>query len=250
MKAIGIIPARWASKRFPGKILAPLCGKPLIQWVLERCRLAEKLSGVYVATDDERIRSAVEAVGGDVIMTRPDHESGTDRVAEALSVIGEDVDAVVNIQGDEPLMDPGLIDEHVSVMISEPCWDMATAAAPIRSEAEAGNTSVVKVVFAADGRALYFSRSVIPFIRDADFDCGGFVHWRHIGIYFYRREFLCRLVAEPPCLLERVERLEQLRALDIGGRIRVIQTEWAGSGVDMPEDAKAVELEMKRLGWS
>ncbi len=247
MKAIGIIPARWASKRFPGKSLVPICGKPLIQWVLERCRLAKKLSGVYVATDDERIRCAVEAMGGRAVMTGSRHESGTDRIAEALEIIGGGAEIVVNIQGDEPLIDPCLIDELVSVMISEQCWDVATAAAPIVSAEETESSSVVKVVFAQDGRALYFSRSVIPFIRDDDFESGSLLYWRHIGIYCYRSGFLARLVSEPTSLLERAERLEQLRALHIGGRIRVIKTDLAGPGVDTPADVGTVEMEIRRL---
>ncbi len=143
-----------------------------------------------------------------------------------------------------------MIDEIVSVIISDTCWDMVTAAEPLGSAEEAESPSVVKVVFASDGRALYFSRSVIPFIRDDDFASDGPVHWRHIGIYCYRSGFLTRLVSEPTSLLERAERLEQLRALHIGGQIKVIKTAGIGPGVDTPADAEAVEIEMRRLGWS
>lgn len=249
MNVIGVIPARWASTRFPGKSLVPLCGKPLIQWVVERSMLSKRLSEVFVATDDDRIRAAVEEIGCRVIMTRADHPSGTDRVAEAVNVLGTAVDGVVNIQGDEPLIDPVLIDEHVEVMVSEPCWDMVTAAAPLASEAEAESPSVCKVVFSAAGQALYFSRSVIPFVREKGFQCMAPLRWRHIGIYLYRACFLARFVAEPPCLLEKAESLEQLRALHLGGRIKVLKASHVGPGVDTPDDVQVVEAEIKRLGW-
>jgi len=208
------------------------------------------LDGLFVATDDDRIRKAAEKTGVEVIMTRADHVSGTDRVAEAASLLGRDVEGVMNIQGDEPLIDPCLIDEHVKVMISKPCWDVVTAASPLASAEEARNPAVCKVVFGSDGAALYFSRSVIPFTRDGDFQSGEPLYWRHIGVYLYRTAFLARMVAEPPCLLERTEKLEQLRALHIGGRIKVIRSSCAGPGVDVPDDVHAVEIEMKRLGWA
>lgn len=250
MNIIGVIPARWASSRFPGKSLALLRGKPLLQWVVERSRLAKRLSALYVATDDDRIMALAEKIGVRAVMTRPDHESGTDRVAEAVALAGGNCDGVVNIQGDEPMIDPDLIDGCVDVMSSECGWDMVTAASPLHSAAEAETPSVCKVVFDAERRALYFSRSVIPSIRDDDFRSDEPIYWRHIGIYLYRTPFLVRLVAEHPCLLERAEKLEQLRALHIGGRIRVILASGAARGIDTPADLHALELEMERLGWS
>lgn len=244
MNIIGVIPARWKSTRFPGKSLTPLCGKPLIQWVVERCRLARRLDEVIVATDDERIRRAVAGLGIRVVMTRSDHPSGTDRVAEATR--GLNVDVVANIQGDEPLIDPGLIDRLVDSMNTEHRWDMATAAAPL--DVEVQNPSVCKVVFDREDQALYFSRSPIPFIRNQDFSVDQPVHWRHIGIYLYRTDFLKKLVAEPPCLMERAECLEQLRALYLGARIKVLRTDQAGLGVDMPQDVPNVEAMMKQMG--
>ncbi len=244
MKVIGVIPARWGSTRFPGKSLAPLCGKPLIQWVVERCRGTRKLNAILVATDDERIRRAVQPLGIRVVMTRSDHPSGTDRVAEAAQGLGADL--VANIQGDEPLIDPGLIDRLVADMIAESRWDLATAAAPLTAGAD--QPAVCKVVFDRAGRALYFSRCPIPFIRERGFQAGGQTHWRHIGIYVYRAAFLERLVAEPPCLLERAECLEQLRALDLGAQIKVLQTGEAGIGVDLPEDVPKVEALLARMG--
>ena len=240
-----MIPARWGSTRLPGKSLMPLCGKPLVQWVYERARQAKRLDALLVATDDDRIRRAVESFGGVAVMTRPDHPSGTDRVAEAVA--GRDADVVINIQGDEPAIDPGLIDALAGVMLSDPMWDMATAAAPIREARDVTAPSVVKVVCDQRGAALYFSRAVIPHFRDAGGPGAPGMYWRHIGIYAYRREFLRTFVATPPCDLERAEKLEQLRALYLGARIRVVPTEDAGIGVDTPEDIRYAEVALRKL---
>jgi 3-deoxy-manno-octulosonate cytidylyltransferase (CMP-KDO synthetase) len=243
-RVVGVIPARWASTRLPGKALVMICGKPLIQWVLERARLATRLDEILVATDDERIRSVVESLGATAVMTRVDHPSGTDRVAEAVA--GREAGVVINIQGDEPLIDPGLINRLAEVMVQEPEWDMATAATPIHHRDELDKPSVVKVVFGERGRALYFSRSVIPFVRDTS--PAGLTHWRHVGIYAYRREFLDRLVKTTPCVLEMAEKLEQLRALYLGGRMRVVETDEIGLGVDTPEDVKLAEIALRKNG--
>lgn len=245
-RVVGVIPARWASTRLPGKALVPICGKPLIQWVLERTRLATRLDEVLVATDDERIRAAVEALGGMAVMTRQDHPSGTDRVAEAVA--GRDAGVVINIQGDEPLIDPGLINRLAEVMVQEPEWDMATAATAIHDRGELNKASVVKVVFGERGRAMYFSRSVIPFVRDTA--PAGLTHWRHVGIYAYRRGFLERLVKTPPCVLEMTEKLEQLRALHLGGRMTVVETDEIGLGVDTPEDVVLAEAALRKHGMA
>jgi 3-deoxy-manno-octulosonate cytidylyltransferase (CMP-KDO synthetase) len=243
MPALGIIPARYASTRLPGKSLIPLCGKPLIQWVYERARLARRLRAVLVATDDERIARAVRGFGGEAVMTRADHPSGTDRIAEAAH--GRDADVIVNIQGDEPLIDPALVDQVADVLMADTRWDMATAATPIRRAADLDNPAVVKVVWGEDGRALYFSRSVIPHVRDAGVRAA---HWRHVGLYGYRRAFLEKLVAAPPCELELAEKLEQLRALHLGGRIKVLATEHEGLGVDTPDDVPKAEAALRRAG--
>ncbi len=245
MRVVGVIPSRWESTRFPGKSLAPVCGKPLIQWVVERCRQARRLDDLLVATDDDRIRKAVESFGGQVVMTRGDHPTGTDRVAEAVR--HDPADVVVNIQGDEPLIDPDLIDRLVAVMLSASGWDMATAASPLAVE-EASRATICKVVVDAEGRALYFSRAPIPHIRERDFHAAGPVYWRHVGIYLYRAAFLNKLVAEPPCLLERAECLEQLRALHLGGRIKVEITRHPGVGVDTPSDVAVVEEALRNMG--
>jgi 3-deoxy-manno-octulosonate cytidylyltransferase (CMP-KDO synthetase) len=244
-RVIGVIPARWASTRLPGKPLAMIAGKPMIQRVAEQVVKAKSLDAVLVATDDQRIVDAVASFkipGVKAVMTRADHPSGTDRIAEAVA--GEDCDVLINIQGDEPLMEPELIDRLAAVMTSGD-WDMATAAAPIKNEADLKNPAIVKAVFARDGQALYFSRSVIPHVRDAGTDAAG-AHWRHIGIYAYRRDYLLKLVAEPPCRLENLEKLEQLRALYIGCRMNVLQVEDVGIGVDTPEDILKVEAILAR----
>jgi len=242
MNTIGVIPARWASSRLPGKSLIPICGKPLIQWVVERVSRAGLLTSFMVATDDSRIRDVVENLGFRAVMTSPDHPTGTDRIEEAVR--GEDADVVINIQGDEPLIDPGLIDCLAETMASRPELDMATAATPFRDAAHLASPSVVKVVWNEVGEALYFSRLPIPYVRDAADDIDG-LHWRHVGIYAYRREFLGRLVKMPPCALERAERLEQLRALHIGARMAVVETADEGIGVDTPEDVEYVERLLK-----
>jgi 3-deoxy-manno-octulosonate cytidylyltransferase (CMP-KDO synthetase) len=199
---------------------------------------------LLVATDDERIRTAAQKFGAEVAMTSPDHPSGTDRIAEAVRGLAADV--VINIQGDEPLIDPALIDELGQTLARDKQWDMATAAAPIRTAYERDAPSVVKVVRAADGAALYFSRATIPCVRDGATPDG--LHWRHIGIYAYRRTFLERLVKEPPCVLEQTEKLEQLRALWLGCRMKVLETNDVGLGVDTPEDVGRAEQALKKAG--
>ena len=244
LSAVGVIPARWGSTRFPGKSLALIAGRPLIEWVVIQARKARRLSAVWVATDDERIRAAVERIDCEVVMTRPDHPSGTDRIAEAI--YGRSADIVINIQGDEPMIDPGLIDDLAACLQDEPEWDMATAAAPIEQPADVQAPTVVKVVTNAHDQALYFSRAPIPFVRDAGTAPAG-LFWRHIGIYAYRRAFLELLVSHAPCETEQAEKLEQLRALHLGARIKVLRVRHVvGCGVDVPEDVARVEEAMKR----
>ncbi len=243
-RAVGVIPARWASTRLPGKSLVSICGKPLVLWVVEASQRAESLTEVIVATDDKRIEDVVNAAGDRAVMTRKDDASGTDRVAEAVSASKADV--IVNIQGDEPLIDPLLIDRIVERMRDDSYWDMATAATPIESDEELHDSSVVKVVWGEKNRALYFSRSVIPFVRDSD--TGANVkHWRHLGIYAYRDSFLKKLVESKPCEIEEAEKLEQLRALYMGASMVVIETNDKGIGVDTPRDVERVEKLMGDL---
>jgi 3-deoxy-manno-octulosonate cytidylyltransferase (CMP-KDO synthetase) len=246
MRTVGVIPARWGSTRFPGKSLHPICGRPLVVWVAEAVRRAAGLDEVIVATDDARIAAAVRDTGVSVVMTHPDLPSGTDRVAAAAQP--EDDDIIVNIQGDEPLIDPGLIEALAVRLRTDAAYQMATAACPIRTSRELEARTVVKVVCDADGGALYFSRLPIPCRRDGDPDLQSDLYLRHVGIYAYRGAFIKRLVQEPPCALERAESLEQLRALYIGGRIAVLRTAHSGCGVDIPEDVGIVEAEMRKRG--
>lgn len=239
MKTLGIIPSRYGSSRFPGKPLADLAGKPLVAWVVEAVSKAKCLDDVIVATDDERIVAAVEAHGGKAVMTPSELPSGTDRIACAAGNFGDD-DILVNIQGDEPLIDPEIIERLVARMKEDQKWDMATAVTPIRTAEDLAAKSVVKVVLDHDDGALYFSRCPIPCDRDHEPDIGSGLYVRHLGIYAYRGAFLKRFVAEQPCALERTEKLEQLRALWMGGKIAVIRTEDEGVGVDTPEDAVRV----------
>lgn len=246
MKIIGVIPSRWGSTRFPGKSLHLICGKPLVQWVVEACQRAKRLDDVIVATDDKRIFDAVTAFGGKAAMTRADHPSGTDRVAEAAKAGPDDI--VINIQGDEPLIDPKLVDALAEKMASDKKWDMATAVAPIHALADLDAKTVVKVVLARDGGALYFSRLPIPCDRDHAPDLSTGLYVRHLGIYAYRGSFLKKFISEKPCALEQTEKLEQLRALWMGGKIAVIRTEDPAVGVDTPADAARIEKIMRAKG--
>jgi 3-deoxy-manno-octulosonate cytidylyltransferase (CMP-KDO synthetase) len=244
----GVIPARWGSTRFPGKILAPIAGKPLVQWVWERASQATRLDTLLVATDDPRIAEAVAAFGGQAVMTRADHPSGTDRIAEAIA--GLDVEAAVNIQGDEPLIDPALIDAVAAcVADADAGWDMATAAEPLTDPERIAAPAVVKVVCDAEGRALYFSRSVIPHCREGGLEeAEPPLYLRHVGIYAYRRTCLEQLVRTPPTRLEMAEKLEQLRALHLGARIRVMITQAPALGVDEPADVARAEAALRQAG--
>ena len=246
MKILGIIPARYASTRFPGKPLVLIAGKPLIQRVVEQCQRAKSLSEVIVATDDDRIRDAVQKFCR-VEMTRADHPSGSDRIAEVAQRCGGD--AVVNIQGDEPLIDPGVVDAVAGALQQN---EMSTAATAIKNPAEYDNPNVVKVVVNAAGRALYFSRRTIPYLREAasrsvDEQLAAFPFLKHLGIYGYRRETLLRLVAFPVSPLENAEKLEQLRALDNGIQIAVVKVNYDSIGVDRPEDVEWVERYLKKF---
>jgi len=239
MRIIGVIPSRYGSSRFPGKPLAVLAGKPLVAWVVEAAKKASRLDDVIVATDDLRIKEAVESNGGKAVMTPSELPSGTDRVACAAGDFADE-DIIVNIQGDEPLIDPALIDALAARLADDQRWDMATAVTPIKNERDLRAKTVVKVVLDRDDGALYFSRATIPACRDNPEDIATGMYVRHLGIYAYRGAFLRKFIAEKPCELEMTEKLEQLRALWMGGKIAVIRTEDEGVGVDTPEDAERV----------
>ncbi|MDD4816892.1 MAG: 3-deoxy-manno-octulosonate cytidylyltransferase [Victivallaceae bacterium] len=240
-KTVCVIPARYQSSRFPGKVLAPLLGKPMIQHVYERA-LESEAGEVLVAADDEKVVRAVEAFGGHAVMTGRHHNSGTDRIAEAVRNI--DCDIVVNIQGDEPLLPPEVIAKLATLMVDNPEVGMATVAVPASRE-ELEDPNKVKVVFGAGGNALYFSRSLIPFLRDGGRDVPCYLHW---GIYAYRRDVLERFVRLPGGRLENCEKLEQLRALENGIAIKVLTVENLKSvGVDTPADLAEAEQYMRRM---
>ena len=246
MKILGIIPARYASTRCPGKPLALIAGKPLLQHVVEQCQKAKSLAEIIVATDDTRIWEVAQNFCR-VEMTRPDHPSGSDRIAEVAERCGGD--AVVNIQGDEPLIDPTVIDAVANALAQN---EMSTAATPIKHLSEYDNPNVVKVVVNAAGRALYFSRRTLPYLRDADSrpvaeQLAAFPFLKHLGIYGYRRETLLRLVKFPVSPLENAEKLEQLRALENGIGIAVVQVDYDSIGVDLPADVQRVEAILKKL---
>lgn len=243
-RVVAVIPARYGSSRFPGKPLAPIAGKPMIQWVYERARAATRVHDVLVATDDERIAAAVAAFGGRAVLTSPDHPSGTDRIAEAVR--GIEAGLVLNVQGDEPLLPPRVIDALVAAMQAGGA-EMGTVAVPLAPErAEFADPNVVKVVVNERSEALYFSRATIPFQRRDGEPLRALWHW---GIYAYRREFLAQFVNWPPAALERCEKLEQLRALAHGARIQVlVETQAQSAGVDVPGDVARVEALLREQG--
>jgi 3-deoxy-manno-octulosonate cytidylyltransferase (CMP-KDO synthetase) len=231
-RVVAIVPARYESTRLPGKPLALIADKPMIQHVYERARTVGLVDRVLVATDDQRIADAVRGFGGEAVMTSPEHPSGTDRIAEVARQIEADV--VVNVQGDLPFLEAGMVDLVVALMRGDEALPMATVKTPIRDRAEMDNPNVVKVVTDRDGYALYFSRSPLPFWRDS---AGGErLGYKHIGLYAYRRDFLLAFARLTPTPLERAEKLEQLRALEWGFRIRVAETSSIGIEVDTPQD--------------
>ncbi len=247
-KIVAIIPARYASTRFPGKPLHVIAGKPLIQHVWERCQEARRLDGVIIATEDMRIAEASFAFGADVSLTRPDHPSGTDRVAEVADRLGKKVTHVLNVQGDEPTVSPALLDRLADALRQDKTLEMVTAANVITDRAEIENPNCVKVVLAKSGEALYFSRSVIPHpFGLSPAEAPGVTYLRHQGIYGYERRLLARFVRWQPSAYETTERLEQLRALEHGVRIRVVVNVMSSVGVDTPEDVATATTALSAL---
>lgn len=251
MKITAIIPARFASTRFPGKALADIMGKPMVQHVYERTARASLVSNVIVATDDERIAAAVRSFGGWVEMTARDHETGTDRLAEVAARI--EAELVVNVQGDEPLIDPGMIDEAIAPLAEQSAILMGTLKSRIKTLHDFLSPNVVKVVTDREGYALYFSRSPLPNFRDKwndlkdeAFVSGKLLCYKHVGLYVYRRDFLLEYARMAPTPLELAEKLEQLRALENGYRIRVVETAAESIGVDTPNDLEKVIANLTR----
>lgn len=246
-RTVAIIPARWASSRFPGKPLTPIAQKPMIQWVYERTKQATLISDVIVATDDERIRHTVQSFGGTAVMTPSDLPSGTDRVAYVAREL--DVEAVINVQGDEPLIDPKAIDVLVDTLLAEPTTHMATLVRKISETAKLNDPNCVKVVVDKYNNALYFSRAVVPYARDMDKNTWilHFPYFDHIGIYAYRKDFLLELSQLPISVLEQAEKLEQLRALENGYRIKVGYVDVQPICVDVPDDVQRVEQWLREM---
>ncbi len=246
-KTVAVIPARYGSTRFPGKPLVQIGSRPMIQWVYDHVAASEMVKKTVVATDDDRIAETVNAFGGEVVLTRPSHPSGTDRVAEAVE--GEDAALVVNVQGDEPLVPSWAVDRLIKEMVNETddiCPEMGTLAVPF-AETEDGfrDPNNVKVVVDAENYALYFSRAAIPYRRSDEEDVTPLWHW---GIYAYRRDYLDKLVALPPGRLEKCEKLEQLRALENGGRILVVPLQVTAADVNVAEDIPRVEQVLRERG--
>lgn len=239
-RVVGVIPARYGSSRLPGKPLRTIGGRPLIEHVVNRCRAAQGLEAVLVATDDERIAETVRGFGGEAVMTRADHVSGTDRLAEVAERI--DAEIVVNIQGDQPFLDPVMIDEVIAPLIADPTAPVSTLIHPIHRDEDLMDPGVVKTVVDLKGNALYFSRSLIPYPREKV----AHAVYEHVGVYAYRRETLIELARLPATTLERVESLEQLRWLEHGIRICVVESRcrdhaFSGFSVDTPEDLERAE---------
>ncbi len=242
-KVIVVIPSRYASTRLPGKPLVPLAGKPMVQHVYERAKQAQTVHRVIVATDDQRIVDAVKAFGGEARMTRSDHRTGTERIAEVA--VHEEGDVFINVQGDEPLIDPVAIDTAVGALLEEPQAQIATVATPIRHAGDIMDPNVVKTVLDFDDNALYFSRAPIPWIRDTQQKLH-VKYWKHLGLYVFQREALLEYTTLPQGELEKIEQLEQLRWLENGWKIRVAEVAHDAVSVDVPEDVARVEKLMQK----
>lgn len=242
MKVLCVIPARYASTRLPGKPLSMIAGKPMIQHVYERACQAQLPNEVVVATDNEFVEKAVLDFGGKAVMTSPDHPSGTDRLAE-VALMYPDVDVIVNVQGDEPMIPPEVIDRLAEAFNGDADLNMATMKV-VMDEEDYENPAAVKVVTDQQGYALYFSRSLMPYPRNKP---EGFKVFKHVGIYAYRRNFLLKYAALAPTPLEKAESLEQLRALENGYKIKVLESDFQGIGVDTPEDLAAVNALFEKM---
>lgn len=252
MKITAVIPARYASTRFPGKALAEIDGRPMIQHVYERTARSKLICRVIVATDDARIATAVTQFGGEVVMTSVEHETGTDRLAEVAA--GLDADIIVNVQGDEPLIDPAMIDLAIQPFLEEADLQMGTLKTRIKCLHDFLSPNVVKVVTDTSHNALYFSRSPLPFFRDKwkdlkdeSFCCGKLHCYKHVGLYVYRRDFLLKFAAMPATFLEISEKLEQLRAVENGVKVRVVETDFESIGVDTPEDLQKAQEQYRKM---
>jgi 3-deoxy-manno-octulosonate cytidylyltransferase (CMP-KDO synthetase) len=244
INCIGIIPARYASTRFEGKVLANLLGKPVIQHVWEQAKKSKALDDLIIACDDERVEEKAKEFGANVVLTSKDHLSGSDRLTEIVQPL--EVKVVVNIQGDEPLVHFTMIDDVARALLADPDYVMSTVITPLKDRQQLSDPNVVKVVTDKDGFALYFSRSQIPYPRDKGAE-GKAKYFKHIGLYAYTKDFLFTFKNLPASALEDTEKLEQLRVLEAGYRIKTVQTEYDTVGVDTPEDLKKVEAILRKM---
>lgn len=247
MKVCAIIPARYASVRFPGKPLAPIAGKPMVQHVYERVRQAARVTRTVIATDDERILQAALKFQGEAMMTRNDHRSGTERIAEVAANPAGEAEIYVNVQGDEPLIEPAAIDLAVDAVASDPAVQVATLCVPIQDPALIMDPNVVKVVLDFQSDALYFSRAPIPWVHARTEPVHGVQHFKHLGLYVFRREALLEFPTLPPGPLEKLEQLEQLRFLENGYKIRVVECAYDSIAVDVPADVARVEQILQQV---
>ena len=255
LRIVAIIPARYAATRFPGKVLAPILGKPMLRWVFEQTKKSAYLDDVWIATDHQEVQAVAESFGARVILTSPTARSGTDRIAEAVEK--EPVDIVVNVQGDEPMIDPGAIDAAIEPLLTDDQLQVSTLVRPAQSLEEMQDIHTARVIFDQNHFAIYFTRGIIPYNRDeTDWSLwlNHFKYFQHIGLYVYRKEFLLKFAGWEESQLEKIEKLEQLRILEHGYKIKVVETDYVPICVDVPEDILRVEtalskyLKSKRLG--
>ncbi len=245
MKVIGVIPARYGSTRFPAKVLANLLGKPMIQHVWEGAKKSKLLNDLIIACDDERVRDKAKSFGAKAVLTSPEHKSGSDRIIEAVSSLNFDI--VINIQGDEPLVHPSMIDGLAKAMLDDKACVMATVIKPLDDLKEIEDPNVVKAIVDHKGYAIYFSRSVIPYNRDKA-DVKSIGYYKHLGLYAYRKEFLMNFKNLPASRLEKTEQLEQLRVIQAGYKIKTVETPYNTMAVDTADDLKRVEEYLKKAG--
>jgi 3-deoxy-manno-octulosonate cytidylyltransferase (CMP-KDO synthetase) len=247
LRIVAVIPARYAASRFPGKVLTPILGKPMVQWVFERMRRSRYIDAVWVATDHPDVQSVAEGFGARVMMTSPEARSGTDRIAEAVRDVP--VDIVVNIQGDEPMIDAGAVDKAIEPFFSDGTLQVSTLVRPAQNLEEMEDVNTARVIFDRNHDAIYFTRGIVPYNRDLRDKRQWLAHFRyfqHVGVYVYRKEFLLRFAGWPQTPLEKIEKLEQLRILEHGYNIRVVESDYVPICVDVPEDVPRVEALLKK----
>ncbi len=246
-RIVAVIPARYAATRFPGKVLAPILGKPMVQWVFERTKQSRYVDAVWIATDHPEVKRVAEGFGARVILTSPNARSGTDRIAEAVQNVP--VDIVVNIQGDEPMIEAGAVDKAIEPFFNDDRLQVSTLVRPAQNLEEVEDVNTARVIFDRNHDAIYFTRGIVPYNRDLPDRTQWLAHFQyfqHVGVYVYRKEFLLKFAAWPETPLEKIEKLEQLRILEHGYKIRVVESDYVPICVDVPEDIPRVEAILKK----